>query len=107
MLEPPHTPAPSLSFESAVGSTEQSPLSLPPQTATVDQDELILSDAREYSSLPSQDALTASQARRAQIDRHETLPSNRGNDPPQTEPPPPQPPARTSTPHDPDAKPPP
>jgi len=87
ILEAPPIPAPSLSFESAVGSTEQSPLSLPPQTATVDQDELILGDAREYSSLPSQDALTASQARSAQIDQDETILSDRVNDLPKSEPP--------------------
>src|SRR6266576_2417927 len=56
ILEAPPIPVPSVQIEAA-GSAQPSAVSIQPQTTMVDQDELILSDAGEYSSRTSQDAL--------------------------------------------------
>jgi hypothetical protein len=82
ILEAPPIPTSApVSAEGAIISNQQSGLSIQPQTAMVDQDELILSDAGEYSPPTSRDALPASQAQTAQVDQDEPILSDRVDEP--------------------------
>ncbi len=81
ILEAPHIPTSPVSSEGAIVSTQQSALSIQPQTAMVDQDELILSDAGEYSPPTSRDALPASHEQTAQVDQDEPILSDQLDEP--------------------------
>jgi hypothetical protein len=69
ILEAPTIPAPAISSEGAVVSTQQSALSIQPQTAMVDQEELIVSD---HAPLDTQDS-PQPQAPNSQVDQDERI----------------------------------
>jgi hypothetical protein len=81
ILEAPPIPTFPVSSKGAIVSTQQSALSIQSQTTMVDQGELILSDAGEYSSLASQDALSASHEQTTQVDQDEPILSDQIDEP--------------------------